>query len=69
METRKPTNKREGGAFGTLISLLNLIECEVNLTLCHVAEDRGMQRIPQLKQLFSQKPRCKGPFSALSEAR
>lgn len=54
METTKPTNKREDGAFGTLISLLNLIECKVNLTLCHIAEGCGMHRIPQLKQLFSQ---------------
>lgn len=30
METTKPTNKREDGAFGALISLMNLIECKVN---------------------------------------
>lgn len=53
METTKPTNKREDGAFGTLISLMNLIECKVNVGLCHIAEDRGMHRAPQLKQLFS----------------
>lgn len=64
METTTSTNKREDGAFGTLISLMNLIECKVNVGLCHIAEDRGMHRVPQLKQLFSQKPRCKGPFSA-----